>query len=57
MCRNAKFRDIVHLSGADLNFEAAQQLIDWLVSERGQALIGDFKISNKTLFVPNAAAQ
>ena len=38
----------------DLNSGAAQQLIDWLVSDKGQTMIGEYKIKGKTLFVPNA---
>ena len=38
----------------DLNSAAAQKLIDWLVSDRGQALIGAYKVKGKVLFKPNA---
>lgn len=38
----------------DTNIEGAQAFIDWMVSPEGQALIGNFKISGKVLFIPNA---
>lgn len=38
----------------DTNHTGAQALIDWLVSEEGQQLIGDFKINGKQLFIPDA---
>jgi len=38
----------------DLNTPGAQQLVDWLVSEKGQSLIGAYKIKGKVLFKPNA---
>ena len=38
----------------DSNQAGAQALIDWIVSEEGQQLIGDFKINDKQLFIPNA---
>lgn len=38
----------------DLNTRAAQQLIDWLIGEQGQALIEAYKIEGQTLFKPNA---
>ena len=41
----------------DTNHAGAQALIDWLVSEEGQQLIGDFKINGKQLFIPNAKEQ
>ncbi|MEZ5536236.1 MAG: substrate-binding domain-containing protein [Thiolinea sp.] len=38
----------------DTNHAGAQALIDWIVSEEGQKLIGDFKINGKQLFIPSA---
>lgn len=38
----------------DINKDGAQALIDWLVSEEGQKMIGDFKINGKQLFIPSA---
>lgn len=38
----------------DTNSKGAQKFIDWMTSEEGQALIGNFKISGKVLFIPNA---
>lgn len=32
----------------------AKQFVDWLVSEKGQKLIGDFRVKNERLFTPNA---
>lgn len=37
----------------DTNQAGAQALIDWLISEEGQQMIGDFKINGKQLFIPN----
>ncbi|PWQ95068.1 substrate-binding domain-containing protein [Leucothrix pacifica] len=42
---------------ADINKDGAQALIDWMVSEDGQKMIGDFKINGKQLFVPSAGAE
>jgi len=39
---------------SDTNIEGAQTFIDWMISSEGQALIGNFKISGKVLFIPNA---
>jgi tungstate transport system substrate-binding protein len=33
---------------------AARRFQDWIVSERGQKFVGDFRIHGKQLFVPNA---
>lgn len=41
----------------DINQAGAQALIDWLISEEGQQLIGDFKINGKQLFIPNAGEE
>ena len=38
----------------DLNTQGAQRLVDWLVSENGQSLIGAYKVKGKVLFKPNA---
>lgn len=38
----------------DTNITGAQVFIDWMISSEGQALIGNFKISGKILFIPNA---
>jgi len=38
----------------DLNTQGAQGFIDWLVSEKGQTLIGNYEVKGKVLFKPNA---
>lgn len=38
----------------DLNTEAAKGLMDWLISEQGQALIGAYRVKDQVLFTPNA---
>ncbi|HHP5490038.1 TPA: substrate-binding domain-containing protein [Aeromonas veronii] len=38
----------------DLNTEGARTLKNWLVSEHGQKLIGDFKVAGQALFVADA---
>lgn len=40
----------------DLNPESAREFINWLISEQGQALIGDYKVQGQALFTPNAGA-
>lgn len=40
----------------DLNTKGARELIDWLISEQGQALIGEYKVQAQVLFTPNAGA-
>jgi len=40
----------------DLNTIGARSLISWITSEKGQHLIGQFKIAGKVLFTPNAAS-
>lgn len=40
----------------DVNKAGAKALIDWITSDKGQHLIGQFKISGKTLFTPSTAA-
>ena len=37
-----------------VNSDAGQAFIDWLVSPRGQAAIGKFRVGGKQLFFPNA---
>lgn len=39
----------------DLNSIGAHALMDWITSERGQHLIGQYKIAGKVLFTPNAS--
>ena len=34
--------------------EDAKTFINWLISPKGQKLIGDFKVEGEQLFVPNA---
>lgn len=41
----------------DINKAGAQALIDWIVSEKGQAMIGEFKVADQQLFTPNATTQ
>lgn len=38
----------------DINHDGAQALIDWMVSEEGQAAIASFKVNDMALFTPNA---
>lgn len=38
----------------DTNFKGAQKFIEWMTSAKGQKMIGNFKISGKVLFIPNA---
>ncbi|MEE9446512.1 MAG: substrate-binding domain-containing protein [Arenicellales bacterium] len=38
----------------DLNHEAANELIDWIVSKQAQNLIAEFKVQGQQLFVPDA---
>jgi tungstate transport system substrate-binding protein len=40
----------------DLNTKGAEKLINWLTSEKGQALIGAFELKGNVLFKPNAKA-
>lgn len=40
----------------DLNSKGAKSLMQWITSEKGQHLIGKFKVSGKILFTPNAAS-
>ena len=37
-----------------VNYAAAESLINWLTSEKGQHLIGEFKVNGEQLFIPNA---
>lgn len=39
-----------------VNTAGANALIKWITSEKGQHLIGEFKVSDKVLFTPNATA-
>ena len=41
----------------DTNFKGAKAFINWMTSAEGQALIGNFKISGKVLFIPNAESE
>ena len=36
------------------NKDGAEALINWMTSEKGQHLIGEFKVADKVLFTPNA---
>jgi tungstate transport system substrate-binding protein len=38
----------------NVNFEAAQKFSDWITGEKAQKLIAEFKLLDKTLFIPNA---
>jgi tungstate transport system substrate-binding protein len=38
----------------DLNHAGAKRLVDWMTSEKGQALIGAFQVKGQTLFNPSA---
>lgn len=38
----------------DLNTDGARALQNWLVSDHGQKLIGDFKVAGQALFVADA---
>lgn len=38
----------------DINFKAAQSLITWITSEKGQQLISEFRVADKQLFTPSA---
>jgi len=40
----------------DLNTTGAKALMQWITSNKGQNLIGKFKIAGKVLFTPNAAS-
>ncbi len=40
----------------DANYAGARVLIDWLLSETGQALIADFKVAGFRLFTPSTKA-
>ncbi|MBN1883027.1 MAG: substrate-binding domain-containing protein [Deltaproteobacteria bacterium] len=37
-----------------VNHDGAMALIDWMTSEKGQTLIGDFRLQDKVLFYPSA---
>ncbi|MBI1422299.1 MAG: tungsten ABC transporter substrate-binding protein [Gammaproteobacteria bacterium] len=38
----------------DINHKAAQTFIDWIISDRGQKLISEYKIAGQQLFTPDA---
>jgi tungstate transport system substrate-binding protein len=38
-----------------VNVDGARVFSDWLISDRGQTLIADFRVSGKQLFCPNSA--
>lgn len=40
----------------DINNQGANALIHWMISEKGQKLIGDFRIADKVLFKPSASS-
>jgi tungstate transport system substrate-binding protein len=40
----------------EANYDGAMRLIEWITSEQGQQLIGDFRIGGEPLFVPSARA-
>lgn len=44
------------LKHPDVNNRGANALIKWLISSKGQKLIGDFRIAGKVLFKPTAAS-
>ena len=37
-----------------VNHEGAERLINWLISNKGQRLIGEFTVKGEQLFIPNA---
>ncbi len=37
-----------------VNYATAENLINWLTSDKGQHLIGEFKVKGEQLFIPNA---
>ena len=39
---------------AHTNYAGASKLIDWLISQKGQRLIGEFKVQDEQLFIPSA---
>lgn len=38
----------------DINYQGAMQLIDWITSDEGQKMIGNFSVDGQTLFTPSA---
>ena len=40
-----------------IKYDLAQQFAEWIVSERGQKLIGDYRLIDKQLFYPDAIPQ
>lgn len=41
----------------EIKFDLAKQFAEWLISERGQKLIGDYRLVGKQLFFPDAIPQ
>ncbi len=41
----------------EIKFDLAKQFAEWLVSERGQKVIGDYRLVGKQLFFPDAIPQ
>jgi tungstate transport system substrate-binding protein len=39
---------------AHTNYAGASKLIEWLISQKGQRLIGEFKVEDEQLFIPSA---
>ena len=39
---------------AHTNYVGASSFIDWLISQKGQRMIGEFKVQNEQLFIPSA---
>ena len=39
---------------AHVNYDAAREFAEWLVSARGQQVISDYKLLGKQLFFPDA---
>ena len=39
------------------NTESGKQFVHWMISEKGQSLIAEYKLNNQQLFYPNAATK
>lgn len=39
---------------SDIQYDMAMQFVDWITSEKGQKLIGDYRLEGKQLFFPDA---
>jgi tungstate transport system substrate-binding protein len=39
---------------AHTNYTGANKLISWLISKKGQRMIGAFKVQDEQLFIPSA---